>query len=243
MTIGAELHDAIYVWSVALQQTQDVVSRLASTLSIDEKQRSERFHFDGDRRRYTMARGSLRMILSGYLDVSSRDLRFEQGRYGKPYLVSPSRDPYLNFNLSHCEDLALIAVTVGGAVGVDVERVRELSDLSLIIKRYFNAEEKIFLNGFPARERTAAFLALWARREATAKALGLDLSAALSKISLPVFSRNGGAVLDHLSSLRTDRGKVSTRWSLQDLELDAEHVGAVCVEGSPRPIQIRNFKL
>ena len=115
MTIGVELHDAIHVWLVVLQQTQDVVSRLTSTLSVDEKQRCERFHFDGDRRRYTMARGALRMILSGYLEVSPRDLRFEQGRYGKPHLVSPSREPNLEFNLSHCEDLALIAVTVGGA--------------------------------------------------------------------------------------------------------------------------------
>ncbi len=228
-TLSREVH----IWRVSLQQQQDVVARHRMLLSPEEKQRSTRFHFEKDKRRYTVARGSLRTILSGYIRRSPDELRFDTGRYGKPFLAGLGEAEELGFNLSHCEDLALIAVTSGRSVGVDVEKIREMQDLSLILNRFFTAAERELVDSFPGEERTAAFLALWVRREAAAKARGLNLSAALSKINLPLYPLGEGICIEEPDH-RT--------WFIQDLKLDPYHVGAVCVEGKNCSLVIREFK-
>ncbi len=223
----------VHIWRVSLQQQQDAVARHRMLLSPEEKQRSARFHFERDRRRYTVARGSLRTILSGYIRQSPEELRFDTGRYGKPFLAGLGEAEELEFNLSHCEDLALIAVTSGRSVGVDVEQFREMQDLSLILNRFFTAEERELVDSFPGEERTAAFLSLWVRREAAAKARGLNLSAALSKMNLPLYPMGEGICIEEPDH---------RIWFIQDLKLDPYHVGAVCVEGKNCSLVIREFK-
>ena len=223
----------VHIWRISLHQQQDVVARHRMLLSPEEKQRSEQFHFEKDQRRYTVARGSLRTILAGYIGRSPEELRFGTGRYGKPFLTGLGEAEKLEFNLSHCEDLALIAITSGRFVGVDVEKVREMQDLSLILNRFFTAEERDLIDSFPGEERTAAFLALWVRREAAAKARGLNLSAALAKTNLPLYPLGEGICIEEPDQ-RT--------WSIQDLKLDPYHVGAVCVEGKKCSFVIREFK-
>jgi len=231
--IGPPSHTEIHIWRVSLSQSQDGVADLDDVLCDEEKQRSARFHFEKDKRRYTVARGSLRKILSGYIRRTPDELRFATGRYGKPFLAGPGEAEELEFNLSHCEDLALIAVTSGRSVGVDVEKVREMQDLSLILNRFFTAEERELVDSFPGEERATAFLALWVRREAAAKARGLDLSAALSKTNLPLYPLGEGICIEEPDH-RT--------WFVQDLKLDPDHVGAVCVEGKNCSLVIREFK-
>ena len=218
------------VWQVSLDRPPEEVAFLRDLLSPEERQRAEAFHFDKDRRRYAVARGALRAILADCLRTTPQALRFEQGQNGKPYLAGGP-----GFNLSHCEDLALIAVAADSrAVGVDVERVRPLQELSSIEERYFSAEERAFLAAAAPAERRAflaaaapterprAFLTLWTRREAAAKALGLDLQAALAKVKIPAYVPGGTALAD----LGGD-----SSWFLCDIALDADHVGALCVLG------------
>ena len=223
----------VHIWWVSLQQQQDVVARHRMLLSPEEKQRSARFHFEKDKRRYTVARGSLRTIISGYIRRSPDELRFDTGRYGKPFLAGLGEAEELGFNLSHCEDLALIAVTSGRSVGVDVEKIREMQDLSLILNRFFTAAERELVDSFPGEERTTSFLALWVRREAAAKARGLNLSAALSKMNLPLYPLGEGICIEEPDH---------RIWFIQDLKLDPYHVGAVCVEGKNCSLVIREFK-
>jgi len=237
-----EFASKVDVWRVSLSQPQNRIIRFAESLSPEEKQRSARFHFERDRRRYTVARGSLRTILSSYINRFPDDLRFGTGRYGKPFLTDLGEAEKLEFNLSHCEDLALIAVTSGRSVGVDVERIREMQDLSLILNRFFTTEERELVDSFPDEERTAAFLALWVRREAAAKARGLDLSAALSKMNLPLYPLGDGICIEEPGAVVSVEQKAQPKWFIQDLKLDPYHVGAVCVEGKNCSLVIREFK-
>lgn len=228
--------DEVQVWQVPIDPPAEVVSACRSLLAPDEVRRSEGFHTEKDRRRWIVARGTLRLILGRARGTAPASLRFELGSHGKPFLAGgPS------FNLSHCADLALVAVAPAERpVGVDVEGIRSLRDLRSIEERYFSAEEKAFLQAATAEAapctdaRGRAFLTLWTRREAAAKALGLDLQAALMAISLPVFAPGGSAALPDLCG----RGP----WFLCDIALDDEHVGAVCVQGPPCPIHIRGIK-
>jgi 4'-phosphopantetheinyl transferase len=251
----------IQIWRVPLSQPQNVVCRLEGILSPGERERAARFHFDRDRRRYTISQGALRTILSDYLQQSPDQLCFQRGRFGKPYLAGLSKHagedeagrpnvgnasvaanpPELQFNLSHCEDLALVAVSDQRLVGVDVEKVRDVGQLDSIVDRYFSQGEKHFLASTSPRERPLTLLTFWSRREAAAKALGLNLAAALSAVKVPVYPTGGSVPLPELADLETDAGDKRPAWFIRDLELDQGHVGALCSEGPQIPVVFRDF--
>src|SRR5690349_2803962 len=94
-----------------------------ATLSADERDRSARFRFDRDRRRFIVARGALRELLGRRLDTPAREVRFAYNPFGKPAL-SQEFGGRLKFNVSHSADLALIAMATDREVGVDVEYIR-----------------------------------------------------------------------------------------------------------------------
>jgi 4'-phosphopantetheinyl transferase len=256
----------IHVWRVPLSQPQDLVDRLEHLLDPEERERAARFHFAKDRIRYTIAHGALRTILGEYLKLPPDLLCFRRGRFGKPYLSVPAEGaaaepkenraagrrelgeaspalspPGLQFNLSHSRDFAVIAVSSLRRVGVDVDTIHAVGELDSIVNRYFSAEEKRFLSSTGSREHLRTLLTLWCRREAAAKALGLDLSAALSAVKVPVYPTGGSVPSRRLAELQTDRGDKYPDWFIRDLRLDDGHVGAVCHEGRKIPVAYRDF--
>ncbi len=52
---------------------------------------------------------------------------------GKPYLENA---PHIKFNFSHTKGKAVVAVAIEVEVGVDIERLRPVSDLQQIAERY-----------------------------------------------------------------------------------------------------------
>jgi len=117
-----------------------------------------------------LARAALEDILGRYLgracDVTG--IRVQAG--GKPYLDAP--EPGVEFNLSHCADMALVAVTTGRAVGIDVEARRRVSGPLRLARRVFTADETALLGSLPEPRRTERFLDLWTRMEARQKTIG-----------------------------------------------------------------------
>lgn len=121
------------------------------------------------------ARAALDDILGRYLrrPPGALELRVHPG--GKPYLDAPA--PGIEFNLSHCIDMALVAVTSGLAVGIDVEARRRVADPLRLARRVFTADEVALLVSLPATRRTEQFLDLWTRMEARQKAIGRGIFA------------------------------------------------------------------
>jgi len=150
------MFEEIEVWKVRL----DRVVPLAPT--PDEVERADRFATPLLRRRYLRAHAALRDILQRH---TTAPLEFAVREKGKPYLAS---DPTLYFNLTHCRDLALIAVTRAAEVGVDVERLRTMTDYAAIAQRYFPS-------GTPAPTNVRNFFRHWTRFEALLKAQGTGL--------------------------------------------------------------------
>src|SRR6185436_5816324 len=85
-----------------------------------ERMRAERFVFERDRRRFVTAHAWVRVVLGRCLDCRPETVRFETGPRGKPHLADTAVD--LRFNLSHAGERALLAVTRGLEVGVDIEQ-------------------------------------------------------------------------------------------------------------------------
>lgn len=244
---------AVQIWRVSLSLPEGAVACLEGFLNIEERRRVQQFHFRRDQCRYAISRAALRFILARYLNHLPEELVFGYGAYGKPYLSNPPAGHKVQFNLSHCQDLTLIAVSSTRQLGIDVEKVRDISEAQLIARQYFSAEERGFVESAGNSDRLAAFAKIWTRREATAKALGLDLAAALSRLHIPVYEPGAVARFDRAHRLRERHdvrpqrldagtaGGSGTQWFLQDLPLDPSHVGAICVEGDPCPIVSYDF--
>jgi 4'-phosphopantetheinyl transferase len=81
----------------------------------------------------------------------------------------------VHFNASHSGKLAIYAVTSACPVGIDIERVRDISDCHVIGLRHFAPLEASLLLAAPPDRRREEFLVCWTRTEAFLKATGEGL--------------------------------------------------------------------
>jgi len=120
---------------------------------------------------WAASRVALRRILGRYLGLAPMQVALEIGPNGKPRLA-PDRSPDLRFNLSHSDDLALIAIRPGLEVGVDVERRRSGVDGISVLRHVLDPHEHEALAAPGTEESGEGFFRSWVRREALAKATG-----------------------------------------------------------------------
>jgi 4'-phosphopantetheinyl transferase len=143
-------------------------------LSADERARAARMALAHDARRYLASRHALRRVLAAALDRSADDLVIESANLGKPYLREPGAP---HFNLSHSAHVALIGLSPGRPIGVDIEVIREVPDAEALASAHFTPDERTEWAAAPGSLRDRTFLACWTRKEACVKALGVGLSA------------------------------------------------------------------
>jgi 4'-phosphopantetheinyl transferase len=181
----------VEVVRLPLTADREEMSRLASTLAADERERAGRFHCERDRHRFTIGRGRLRQLLGAQLDVAAADVGFDYGVYGKPFIKGGAS---LRFNLSHTGDLMLVATSWSSDVGVDVERVRPLSHLEGLARHVCRPEELARLAQSTPTDRQNLFLRLWTCKEAWLKARGTGLFEALDGVQIELSDPGRGAV-------------------------------------------------
>lgn len=168
MTSLELMTEEVQVWVASLDVTGERYDTLARVLPSEEKARAESLS-PVSARRFVVARGILRTLLSGFTGTSPEKLRFNYGNSGKPSLVD--RDD-LHFNISHSADLGLFAFAPDRPVGVDVENERPVRRLLDVAQRFMSDEELRSLVDTPPEERDVAFLKSWVVREARLKAEG-----------------------------------------------------------------------
>ena len=144
-------------------------------LSEDERVRAGRLVRARDGRRFVRCRGALRAILGGLLGIEPAGVTFEAGPGGKPVLPGSLAAGW-RFNVSHSGELALIAVSRGFEVGVDVELARPIQQAGRIVESYFTAAEVAEFLKLDEEERASAFIRGWTRKEAVVKAQGVGLA-------------------------------------------------------------------
>jgi len=168
----------------------------------------------------------LRQLLAHYLGSAPSELRFHRAGSGKPFVAKTPSDLPLCFNVSHSEDLALIAFTYRREVGIDVEWVKSISEMDQIAERYFCPSERELLRRSRADTRPILFHQYWTRKEAIVKATGDGLSVRLDRIDVSTVAE------DRLEPITLQDGLGLTRHlSVIDLQPKAGYVGALAVEG------------
>ncbi len=137
-------------------------------LSEAEKEKANKYVQDIHRVRYQRGRSWIRKILAEYVGVSGSELNIQEQERGKPFIENHA----IEFNLSHSENLAVLAVTHDQQVGIDIEHLSRLIELEELSKIHFLEPELNWLAGFSGKEKQQAFFWLWTAKEARMKITG-----------------------------------------------------------------------
>lgn len=241
-TTLAALDHEIHLWmlpalSGSATRVGSGTSGLYSLLSEDECARASSFHFVEHQQAFVANRGRLRTVLAHYLGCLPEDLHFVHGAQGKPGLTD-DQGRGLTFNLSHTDGLAVLALSRGRQIGVDVERVKALSDLLDIAQQQFSTAECRQLAALPAERQREAFYSCWTRKEAFLKGIGTGLARNLADFEVSLLP---GAPAELLVCRWSP--ELCQSWRLHSLEPGDGHQGALAYEQDPHdsPLCLRTF--
>jgi 4'-phosphopantetheinyl transferase len=170
--------NTVHLWGIELDGSPRCLERCAQWLDEEEQHRAARLVREGDRQRYVFAHGGLRAVLSRYLGIGPDVLALYRNEAGKPTLTRALRgQPTITFNMSHAHGRALIAVSKGQEVGVDLEQIRSDVEVVKLSERYFAPSEHATIMQLTQEQRAARFFRYWVAKEAVLKAQGIGLRA------------------------------------------------------------------
>lgn len=198
LEISVRARPAVFVAAVV---ADDLSERFYPLLSVEERQRADRFHFRVDRAAYCSAHYLLKACLN--LIAGPDDWRFERCDDGKPYLHPECARDDLQFNLTHSRTQVACAFSLDGPIGVDTEDDYTAPHLLEIAARVCSQGECDDLSRLKGQSRQSAFARLWTAKEALAKASGKGLNLDLRKFPIDwtrgTFARATGDLGDPLN--------------------------------------------
>lgn len=194
-----------------------------------ERARAERLAIAHKRSQFVAAQAALRRILGGRLGIGAADVVFDYGHWGKP---SVAGQPALGFNLTHSDDLALVAIGDHVEVGVDVEDGRRSRPFRRLARRYFAAAEQLWIDRLPDSVVAAGFYRTWTLKEAYLKALGTGLTVAPDRFELDLEA--DPAALTAAAPGFESHGP----WCFAEPRVATEFAAAVCWAGEPRRLRL-----
>ena len=167
------------MWLVA--KRRPLAPAVLDLLSNAERDRAARFRTTALRDRYLAAHAGLRLLSESCFGVAAACQRYEIDALGKPRLAD---DPDARCNMSYSRNCALIGLSRGAEIGVDIEAIRAIDDAPELMELHYTPREKSALHRM---RRSGAgfdrgFLTVWVRKEACVKALGCGLSMPLTDL-------------------------------------------------------------
>ncbi len=213
----------IHIWRVDLARSPAQESHLVRLLDDEERDRTSRFRFAADRRRYIASHGALRLLLGQLTGDAPETIEFVAGPYGKPALSGRHARSSIQFNLTHSHEMALIAVGCDHPLGVDIEQLRPIPEASGIASRFFSpAEQAQFAPLVGTDLEQTGFFACWTRKEAIIKCIGEGFQHPTQSFSVAFLPDEPAAVLGDEST-----GAPLLSWFVQALQPGEGYAGAV----------------
>jgi 4'-phosphopantetheinyl transferase len=182
----------IQIWLFNLESIDH--NRFFWKRNLDEEEiaRSNRYLVEQDRLRFLAGRDILRHLISRYTGIDPAEINYLTNPYGKIFLPFQP----LSFNNSNSQDRIVFAFTMEEEIGVDIEHVCPIPDLSGLIDFCFSQEEKTELSFLPPASHLKAFYHVWTQKEAFLKAHGKGLTLSLQDFSVSVDPDKPGKLLN-----------------------------------------------
>ncbi len=158
-----------------------------------------------------------------YTGIPPEALRFGETGQKKPILLH-LKSP-LEFNQTNSGDRALLAVSGGMPVGIDMEVPTDRGAALDIARHQFHELEKAAIfSGRTEGEQVAAFYRCWTRKEAFVKALGLGLYLPLDSFAVDVTGRERTRLL-----VCPETHGPASKWEITDLGLSDGSFAALAI--------------
>lgn len=226
--------ETLHLWRVYLREEPSSIRQLSCLLRTEERERAARFVTEPLRARFTVCRAALRTILAGYLSVGPLEVEFCQSSSGKPYLADMRQGSMRNFNVSHSQDLAIVAICGSREVGIDVEAIRSIMDVHRLVDRCLGPFERLAYDAENTVDRTELFLRYWTHKEAFLKAVGAGLQIPLDTVEFDLEAEGAQRVVRFPNELSERYAEIY----LAGFCPDEGYCGAWAVEGSA-PLELR----
>lgn len=221
------LPSEVHIWWVGLQLEGSALCACWDLLSPEETRLASSHRFVKDLREFVVTRAVLRQILAQYTGRSAADLRFDSSPGGKPVLRGMDGP---HFSVSHCSDLALLAVA-RFPIGIDVEHVRPGSFWESVIADCLCHRERAYLDALPARSRSAALYRFWTQKEAILKAVGTGLLYSPQEVSVLPEGKKPSMV-----------SLLGRRWVVRQIRAPRGYAAAVALEPSDCKVRWRQWR-
>ncbi len=221
----------VHVWRVSIDRNVSQLEKFLETLSPDERQRADRFRFEKDRRRFIIARGTLRKLLGVYLKVSPAEISFSYNPFGKPVVAESS----ICFNISYSEGVALFGFSDGQEIGIDLEFIKREFATVKVAEQFCSRRELLALDALSTDVRIPVFFDVWTQKEAYLKAVGTGFSNPADQFTLPMISDG------HKTRMKQNAGYKFRGWTFFKLEAEADYSAALAVNGTVRNVRYLRF--
>jgi len=226
----------VHVWAFDLKASSAYLDQCRQTLCSAERMRAERFVHATGGDDFVVAHGVLRHLLGRYTDRAARDLRFSPGAGGKPALDGPGRaGDAISFNLTHSQGRALIAVSDGREVGIDLEKINSGVKALAIARRYFARAELAAIEAAPAPLTASTFFRYWVAKEALLKGAGIGLRFPIDEFEVQFDSDDLKGCVHTRNSTR-----LPGDWQVQILPVEDGWAAALAVRGRAWTLRLEN---
>ena len=206
-------------------------------LSEQERERASRFRKNLHRNRWIIARAGMRRLLSQYTDELPAQLEFTEKEFGKPIFRDEHSARSIHFNLSHSGDLAILAVSHDGPVGIDIEDRRTIPEMERVARHFFSNYENDQLSRMSCQQQLSAFYRCWTRKEAVIKTSGMGLSAQLDAFDVSLSPEAPADVLQG-----SHGGFEAAHWHLSSINVDERYeVSIASCSGSPVDVKYKGM--
>jgi 4'-phosphopantetheinyl transferase len=154
-------------------------SELLSHLSEDERTKVHALTNVSERRHLAFRRCFQRHFLADVIgwDGRKNDIKLEHKTDAAPRLPDV---PTLRFSFSSSGGTFLACASFQRVLGIDIERIRLLTDPVGLSLRFFTPTEAAAIQRLPENERSSAFLKFWTAKEAGLKAIGKGVDSGLN---------------------------------------------------------------
>lgn len=158
--------------------SQEEYEKWYSLMSVEKKQRVDRFRLVDDKKRTVAGEMLARKAIADCCHVSEEEIQIGLSEYGKPFVI----DLDVEFNISHSGDMVVCAVDCQ-PVGIDIEQIRPI-DLD-VIKRICTEDEIAYILEDNLRNDIfckitdyfvlTRFFEVWTLKEAYGKLMGTGI--------------------------------------------------------------------
>jgi 4'-phosphopantetheinyl transferase len=212
-----------YIFRIPLDNPHPLPGDPWQVLSPFEQERALRLRAGELRQHFVYAHYAVRQILATYLRCSPTAVQFSYGPHGKPSLADGAP---VRFNLTHSDQLALLAISTDQEIGVDIENTTRHVDHASIARRFFSPPEASAIAMLPPEQQVGAFFACWTRKEAYIKARGGGLSIPLDGFRVSVSLGNPVILHDP-----RDNPLPNPHWTIVEIDPGLGYTAALAVEG------------